>query len=118
MACLQGARSPSLQSTSRAWVQPRGNFVLAQRRSAPVGLLFTMPVGLAALLVDFGCVLRRQCPCFTHLLSAYGAAAAPAAARREIWAIIIVTLVMAIPGTVLAVGFNALYAAAVPPASR
>lgn len=35
--------------------------------------------------------------------------------RMEIWAYILVTLLMSIPGTVLAVGFNALFADAVPP---
>ena len=34
--------------------------------------------------------------------------------KTEIWAYILVTLVMSIPGTVLAVGFNALFADAVP----
>jgi MFS family permease len=36
----------------------------------------------------------------------------------EIWAYILVTLLMSIPGTVLAVGFNALFADAVPPEWR
>jgi MFS family permease len=36
----------------------------------------------------------------------------------QIWAMITLTLVMAIPGTIMAIGFNALYAAAVPPESR
>jgi MFS family permease len=38
--------------------------------------------------------------------------------RVEIWAYILVTLLMSIPGTVLAVGFNALFADAVPPEWR
>jgi MFS family permease len=38
--------------------------------------------------------------------------------RMEIWAYILVTLLMSIPGTVLAVGFNALFADAVPPEWR
>ena len=37
---------------------------------------------------------------------------------KEIWAYILVTLLMSIPGTVLAVGFNALFADAVPPEWR
>jgi predicted MFS family arabinose efflux permease len=36
----------------------------------------------------------------------------------QIWLFLLTTLVMAIPGTALAVGFNALYAAAVPPEHR
>ena len=34
--------------------------------------------------------------------------------RAQIWTLIVVTIVMSIPGTALAIGFNALYAAAVP----
>lgn len=36
----------------------------------------------------------------------------------QIWAYIALTLVMAVPGTILSVGFNSLYAAAVPPEQR
>lgn len=38
--------------------------------------------------------------------------------QAQIWAYILLTLVMAIPGTILSVGFNSLYAAAVPPDQR
>lgn len=38
--------------------------------------------------------------------------------QSQIWAYIILTLVMAVPGTILSVGFNSLYAAAVPPDQR
>ncbi|GAB4276763.1 MAG: hypothetical protein Kow0080_27240 [Candidatus Promineifilaceae bacterium] len=36
----------------------------------------------------------------------------------QVWALIIILLVMSVPGTALAVGFNALFAAAVPPEWR
>ncbi len=39
-------------------------------------------------------------------------------ARLQIWSLIILVLVTSIPGTALAIGFNALYAAAVPPEWR
>jgi MFS family permease len=39
-------------------------------------------------------------------------------AQAQIWAIILITLIMTIPGTALAIGFNSLFAAAVPPEWR
>jgi len=37
---------------------------------------------------------------------------------HQVWAVLLVTLVLGVPGTALAVGFNALYAEAVPPERR
>ncbi|MCL4870969.1 MAG: MFS transporter [Anaerolineae bacterium] len=38
--------------------------------------------------------------------------------QGQVWSLIVITLVMSIPGTALAVGFNALFAGAVPPEWR
>ncbi len=38
--------------------------------------------------------------------------------RLQIWAVVLITLVMSIPGTFLAIGFNALFADVVPPDKR
>jgi MFS family permease len=40
------------------------------------------------------------------------------ASHLQIWAIVLITLLMSIPGTFLAIGFNALFADAVPPEKR
>ncbi len=85
---------------------------------ALVGLLFTMPAGrwLHGRLIGRAVLASAVASRIFFLPMALLPLLLPPGA--QIWAIIIVTLVMAIPGTVLAVGFNALYAAAVPPASR
>jgi MFS family permease len=38
--------------------------------------------------------------------------------RQQVWAAILITLVMAVPGTLLAISFNALFAEAIPPSDR
>jgi MFS family permease len=38
--------------------------------------------------------------------------------RLQIWAVVLITLLMSVPGTFLAIGFNALFADAVPPDKR
>lgn len=85
---------------------------------ALVGLLFTLPIGRW---------LHKQ-PIGQAVLNAAILSRAPyllwalmpllLMAPAQIWGYILLTLLMTIPGTALAIGFNALYAAAVPPEHR
>lgn len=85
---------------------------------AVVNLMVTMPVGRwletrpIGPAVFWASVLHR---CFYLLFILLPWFLAP---RVELWAIIGITLVMSVPGTALAVGFNALFAEAVPPEWR
>jgi MFS family permease len=85
---------------------------------ALVGLLFTLPagrwlherpIGKAVLTTA---ILQRGPYLLWFLLPLL------VAPQSQIWSYIILTLLMTIPGTALSVGFNALYAAAVPPEQR
>lgn len=85
---------------------------------ALVGLLFTMPAGrwlhgrpIGRAVLGSAIVSR-----LFFLPMVLLPLALPA--NAQIWSFILITLIMAVPGTVLAVGFNALYAAAVPPEYR
>ncbi|MCS6845455.1 MAG: MFS transporter [Caldilineales bacterium] len=85
---------------------------------AVVNLLFTLPSGRwletrpIGPAVVWSSVLHR----FFYLLFVF----LPwlLAPTPQLWAIVLITLVMSIPGTALAVGFNALFADAVPPEWR
>lgn len=85
---------------------------------ALVGLLFTMPAGVwlrrraVGRAVFWAAALTR----IHFLLWALLPLLLPAAA--QIWSYVAIVLLMTIPGTVLAVGFNAVYASAVPPEYR
>jgi len=85
---------------------------------ALVGLLFTLPAGRwlqhrpVGGAVFWSAVLARVGYLFWALLPAF------LPAEAQIWAFIVLVLLMTIPGTVLSVGFNALYASAVPPEWR
>lgn len=85
---------------------------------ALVGLLFTMPAGIwlrrraVGRSVFWAAVLTR----IHFLLWALLPLLLPAA--LQVWSYVAIVLAMTIPSTVLAVGFNAVYAAAVPPAWR
>jgi MFS family permease len=85
---------------------------------AAVNLLFTLPVGhwLEGLPIDasvfWSAVLHRF---FYVLWIPLPVLLAP---QEQVWALVILTLLMAVPGTALAVGFNALFADAVPPEWR
>ncbi len=85
---------------------------------AVVNLVVTMPVGRwletrpVGPAVFWSSVLHRFFYLFFILLPWF------LAPPTELWAIIAITLVMSIPGTALAVGFNALFAEAVPPEWR
>lgn len=83
-----------------------------------VGLLFAMPAGrlLQGRLIGRSVLLSSIISRMFFLPMALAPLVAPASS--QIWIFIILTLVMAVPGTMLAVGFNALYAAAVPPEYR
>lgn len=85
---------------------------------ALVGLLFTLPagrwlherpIGKAVLLTA---ILQRLPYALWFVLPLL------MAPPGQIWSYILLTLFMTIPGTALSVGFNALYAAAVPPEQR
>lgn len=85
---------------------------------ALVGLIFTLPAGrwlhhrpIGRAVVDTAIVHRAS-----FLLWVLVPLLLPAA--MQIWAFVLLTLIMTVPGTVLSVGFNALYAAAVPPEHR
>lgn len=85
---------------------------------ALVGLLFTMPAGIwlrrraVGRAVFWAAALTR----IHFLLWALLPLLLPAAG--QIWSYVAIVLFMTIPGTVLAVGFNAVYASAVPPDYR
>ncbi|GIV76885.1 MAG: hypothetical protein KatS3mg050_1279 [Litorilinea sp.] len=85
---------------------------------AAVGLLFTMPAGhwlrrrSVGKAVFWSAVAGR----IHYLWWIFLPLLLPA--QSQIWLFILLVLLMTIPGTVLAVGFNALYAAAVPPEWR
>lgn len=85
---------------------------------AVVNLVVTMPAGRwleerpIGPAVFWAAVLHR---CFYLLYILLPWFLAP---KLELWVIIVITLVMSIPGTALAVGFNALFAEAVPPVWR
>ncbi len=83
-----------------------------------VGLLFAMPAGrlLHGRLIGRSVLMSAIVSRMFFLPMALVPLFVPASA--QIWTFIILTLVMAVPGTMLAVGFNALYAAAVPPENR
>lgn len=86
--------------------------------AALVNLALTLPVGrwLAHRRVDravfWTAVLHRM---FCLLWVALPALMTP---QDQVWAFIVIAFLMSIPGTVLAVGFNALFADAVPPEWR
>ncbi len=85
---------------------------------ALVGLVFTLPAGrfLHGRLIGRAVLWSGIATRIFFLPMALLPLLLPA--NAQIWAMIGLTLIMAIPGTVMAVGFNALYAAAVPPESR
>ncbi|MCL4860578.1 MAG: MFS transporter [Caldilineaceae bacterium] len=85
---------------------------------AVVGLLFTLPVGRwlqdrpVGGAVFWSAALTRSAYLLWALIPAF------LAPQPQVWTLIVLVLVMTIPSTVLAVGFNALYASAVPPEWR
>ena len=85
---------------------------------ALMGLLVTLPVGRwlhgrpLGKAVFATAVLQRLPYALWFMLPLL------AAPQGQIWSYIVLTLLMTIPGTALSVGFNALYAAAVPPEQR
>jgi MFS family permease len=85
---------------------------------AMVGLFFTLPVGHwlqhrpIGRAVFWGAAFSRINLLWWVFLPVL------LAEQGQIWAFVLLVLLMTIPGTVLAVGFNALYAAAVPPEWR
>ena len=85
---------------------------------ALVGLLFTLPVGRwlqhrpVGGAVFWSSVWARIGYLLWILLPVL------LTAQQQIWSLVIMVLLMTIPGTVLAVGFNALYASTVPPEWR
>lgn len=85
---------------------------------ALVGLLFTLPAGrwLQARPIGkavFATAILHRLPYLLWFL--LPVLVAP---PGQIWSYIVLTLLMTIPGTALSVGFNALYASAVPPDER
>ena len=85
---------------------------------ALVGLLFTLPVGRwlhtrpVGGAVFWSSVWARSGYLVWCLLPAL------LAPQAQIWSFVILVLLMSVPATVLSVGFNALYASAVPPEWR
>jgi MFS family permease len=85
---------------------------------AVIGLLFTLPAGRwlqdrpVGGAVFWAAVLTRANYWLWALLPVL------LGAQAQIWTLILMVLLVTIPATVLAVGFNALYASAVPPEWR
>ena len=85
---------------------------------ALVGLLFTMPAGRWLNGRPIGRAVLHSSIVSRAFFLPMALLPLLLPANAQIWSFIVLTLIMAIPGTVLAVGFNALYAAAVPPVYR
>ncbi len=85
---------------------------------ALISLLVTLPAGRTmenlplSKYVFWGSIVQR----FGYLLWAFLPFIFPA--KVDVWALILLTLLMSIPGTGVSVGFNALFAACVPPEWR
>jgi MFS family permease len=85
---------------------------------ALISLLFTLPAASWLEYRPLGTAVTRTA--FWQRLGFFFLIPLPLVlpASLQVWAVLLLTLLMAIPGTALMVGFNALLAATIPPAAR
>lgn len=85
---------------------------------ALLSILFTFPAGEWLAVRSLGPAVTKAA--IWHRLGYFILIFAPLilSASFQIWAILLLILLMAVPGTALAIGFNALLAATVPPKDR
>ncbi len=85
---------------------------------ALVGLAFTLPLGRWLHDQPIGPAVFRSAVLNRVFYLPFALLPLLLPPAYQVWSYILLTLLMAVPGTALAVGFNALYAAAVPPEAR